>query len=668
VSLQRRLTLFFILIVIVPLGAAGFVVQDVVVDQVASRAESALAPAVNSVVARFNERVSVLADLTRASLSQNQDFAMVIEEDDRARTDDFLEKRLAQTNGLDFLIALDPSADIAGAAGTPGDFLPGFSAPTFDEVMATDLVGPGFVRTQPIEVESPDGNLGYMVGGSWLDSTLLTGTAQETLEIHLVAEDQIIASPQNLETVMPVDDIQEGRYDIQVRGNGLGEVIALGDNDMYVMAWTPYSQIQDLERRILGGLLGLLLLAVIATAVLAFVLARLIARPLEELTEAARAIAGGHFDHRIPVRSNDEVGQLALSFNEMSDHLDTTITDLESSRDQLQRTVDRVGATLRSTHDMGQILDSILSTASDAVLGDAGCLWLFTGTRDELYPALSRGVDEDALDRLRVGEGIAGLAAERGITVKLPADGGGPKPSRNEPRFPVTLAVPLYSAQRVTGVITLYREGGVPFDQKDLDTVVFLAEQGGVAIENVLLHEDAQRLSLTDGLTGVWNRRYLQMQFRQTLASANRFDRPFSVLMLDLDNFKDVNDTYGHQRGDAILVEFAERAGAALREIDTFVRYGGEEFVCLLAETDMSGARTTAEKIRQTISSDPFTAVSEAPVSVTVSIGVACYPLHGSGYQSLIEAADQALYRAKEDGRDRVRVAKRPAPGLHLAT
>ena len=666
-SLQRRLTLFFILIVILPLGVAGFVVQDIVINQVAKQSESALTPAVNSVVAHHNDRVSVLPDLTRSSLPQNEDFAVAIEKDDRAETDAFLEERLQNTNGLDFLIALDPGGDISGAAGTTGEFLHGFSPPTFDEIMATDLVGPGFVRTEPIQVESSEGNIGSIVGGSWLDATLLVGTSQDDLEVYLVAEDQIIASP-NLEEAMPVEGVQVGQSDIEVEGNGLGEANTLGDEDMFVLAWTPYSAIQTLERNIIGALLLLLLLAVIATAVLAYVLARLIARPLEELTEGARAIAGGSFDHRIPVRSNDEVGQLALSFNEMSDHLDKTITDLEASRDQLQRTVDRVGATLRSTHDMGQILDSILSTASDAVLADAGCLWLFTGTRDELYPALSRGVDQDALDRLRVGEGIAGLAAERGITVKLPTEGGGPKHSRNEPRFPVTLAVPLYSAQRVTGVIALYREGAVPFDQKDLDTVVFLAEQGGVAIENVLLHEDAQRLSLTDGLTGVWNRRYLQMQFRQTLASANRFDRPFSVLMLDLDNFKVVNDTHGHQRGDAILIEFAQRAGAALREIDTFVRYGGEEFVCLLSETDISGARTTAEKIRQTIASEPFTAVGEEPVTVSVSIGVACYPLHGNGYQSLIEAADQALYQAKEDGRDRVRVAKRPAPGLHLAT
>ncbi|MGH2698291.1 MAG: diguanylate cyclase [Actinomycetota bacterium] len=665
-SLQRRLTLFFILIVILPLAAAGFVVQDVVVDEVANRAEMGLRPAVNSVVAHYNERVSVLGDLTQASIPQNDNFAALIEEGDRARTNGFLERRLRETEGLDFLIAQDAGGRIAGAAGKPARFLRGFSAPTMEEIMATGRVGPGYVRTDPVRAESPEGNVGFIVGGFWFDNELLRGTSQPNVGTHVVAGEQIIASS-SLEETVPVGTLPRGPVELEVEGDGLGEVETLAGGEMQILAWTSNAPVQDMERDVLGSLLGILLLAVIATAVLAYVLARLIAGPLEDLTEGARAIAAGRFNHRIPVRSRDEVGQLALSFNEMSDHLNTTITDLEASRDQLQRAVDRVGATLRSTHDMGQILDSILSTASEAVLAEAGCLWLFTGTRDELYPALSRGI-VDAPGRLRVGEGIVGLAAERGITVMLPAEDGGPKPSRNEPHFPVTVAVPLYSSQRVTGVIVLYRREDAPFNRKDLDTVVFLAEQGGVAIENVLLHEDAQRLSLTDGLTGVWNRRYLQMQFKQTLASANRFDRPFSVLMLDLDNFKDVNDNFGHQRGDAILIEFAQRVGAALREIDTFVRYGGEEFVCLLAETDISGARTTAEKIRQTISNEPFTSVGEQPVALTVSIGVACYPLHGNGYQSLIEAADQALYRAKEEGRDRVRVAKRPAPGLHLAT
>ena len=202
--------------------------------------------------------------------------------------------------------------------------------------------------------------------------------------------------------------------------------------------------------------------------------------------------------------------------------------------------------------------------------------------------------------------------------------------------------------------------------------VVFLAEQGGVAIENVLLHEETTRLSLTDGLTGVWNRRYFQMQFRQVLATATRFARPFSLLMLDLDHFKDVNDNFGHQRGDEILVEVAQRINDALREVDTFARYGGEEFICLLSETDMSGAQTTADKILRAIRATPFGEKSGAPLRLTVSIGIASYPEHGDSFGSLVDAADKALYRAKQEGRDRVRVAGLPPdepnePGLRIA-
>jgi diguanylate cyclase (GGDEF)-like protein len=189
--------------------------------------------------------------------------------------------------------------------------------------------------------------------------------------------------------------------------------------------------------------------------------------------------------------------------------------------------------------------------------------------------------------------------------------------------------------------------------------VTFLTEQCGVAIENVLLHEEAQRLSLTDGLTGTWNRRFFQMQFRQVLATATRFQRNFSILMLDLDNFKQVNDTHGHQRGDAILVEFSQRVTAALREVDTFARYGGEEFICLLSETDTAGAITTAEKIRETIKIDPFGDGGETPLSLTVSIGIASYPEHGDTFRALVESADRAMYRAKQLGRDRVAVAEK---------
>ena len=668
-SLQQRLTAFFILIVVLPLAAAGYIVQAVILDEVATRSELGLEPAVDTVTGRYIERVSVLQELTTLQVENDPNFARLLDRGDRARTDSFLQRQLHSTEGLDFLIALDVGGDVAGGATKDGKFMSDFSPPTVEQITDGPPVGQGYVRVEPIRVKSPDGNVGFIVGGFWIDATLLAGTQQDNVNTYLVADGRIIASSGDLEQTVVVGELSAGRSELEVDGTGTAQVRPLNGGEMQILAWASNEAVQSVERTVLVSLIGLLLLSITVTAFLAYLLARLITRPLDELSEGARAIAAGHFDYRIPVRSRDEVGRLAESFNDMSDHLDLVITDLESSRDQLQRVVDRVGATLRSTHDMGQILDSILSTAADAVTADAGCLWLFTGTRDELYPALSMGVDENALDRLRIGEGITGLSAERGITVVLPAKDGGPKPSTSEPDLPVTMAAPLFSSHRVTGVIVLYRkDAGKPFGRNDTETVAFLAEQGGVAIENVLLHEEAQRLSLTDGLTGVWNRRYLQMQFKQTLASANRFDRPFSVLLLDLDHFKNVNDNHGHQRGDAILIEFAQRVGMMLREIDTFVRYGGEEFICLLSETDVLGARTTAEKIRQAISDDPFTSVGEDPVTLTVSIGVACYPLHGMGYQSLIEAADQALYRAKEEGRNRVRLAEKPAPDLHLAT
>jgi diguanylate cyclase (GGDEF)-like protein len=410
--------------------------------------------------------------------------------------------------------------------------------------------------------------------------------------------------------------------------------------------------------------LVLLGLALLGTTALAYLLARLISQPLEELAQGAAAIAEGRFDHRIPVRSRDEVGQLALAFNDMTARLHDTVGELSHSRDQLQRAVRRVGDTLRATHDMKQMLESVVNTAADALEAEVAILWSFSpGRRDELYASISRGIELDSLPKLDVSEGVVGFVAERATSIVIPPPQGTqgmPRPARDEPSFPVAIVTPLYTQDRMVAVLALYRtEPRKHFTEEDVEMVHFLVEQCGVAIENVLLHEEAQRLSITDGLTGTWNRRFMQMQFKQVLATATRFDRPFSILMLDLDNFKQINDTFGHQRGDQILVEFAGRVKVALREVDTFARYGGEEFICLLQETALDGAITTAEKIRESIRSEPFGESDGRQLKLTVSIGVASYPQHGETYAALVESADQAMYRAKQLGRDRVAVAEK---------
>ncbi|WP_377474702.1 diguanylate cyclase [Plantactinospora endophytica] len=216
------------------------------------------------------------------------------------------------------------------------------------------------------------------------------------------------------------------------------------------------------------------------------------------------------------------------------------------------------------------------------------------------------------------------------------------------------------------GVLALYdRLGSDEFDDADLVTLGTFADHAAVAVANVRMHEEAQRLSLTDPLTGLWNYRYLTESIRREIERASRFGRMLSVLALDLDRFKQVNDTYGHAAGDAVLAEFARRIRGAMREVDLAFRQGGEEFVVLLPETDARGAATVAERLGAAVRETPIAirprsgaiAPVRGLVSVTVSIGVAVYPDHAATGPQLLVAADEALYAAKAAGRDTYQLA-----------
>jgi two-component system cell cycle response regulator len=152
----------------------------------------------------------------------------------------------------------------------------------------------------------------------------------------------------------------------------------------------------------------------------------------------------------------------------------------------------------------------------------------------------------------------------------------------------------------------------------------------------------------------VWNRRYLELSLRKEIERASRFSRPLSVLMIDIDRFKDVNDRFGHPRGDGVLVEVTRRIMGTIRtQIDFVSRYGGEEFVVVLPETPCDGGKVVAEKIRAAVRDHPFVG-DGTHLTITVSVGVSAYPLDGLTAEDIIRAADEAMYRAKRAGRDRV--------------
>jgi diguanylate cyclase (GGDEF)-like protein len=408
------------------------------------------------------------------------------------------------------------------------------------------------------------------------------------------------------------------------------------------------------------------LAAVVAAALLlavaiGWLLARMTTRPLVELATAADRVASGDLDTQIPVTSGDEVGQLAVAFNEMTDDLRTYIEALHRSRDELRRNLARLGDTLSSTHDLNRILTVILETAMASVRARGGILLMGSPSRGELHVRMSRGVDDlPPGARVRVGDGVLGTVGAGGDAVVGRVDASGHLLTPGQPSGDgrSILAVPLKRSGGVLGVLGLYDTADPNgFDDADLETLRTFSAQATVAIDNVLLHQEAQRLSITDGLTGLWNYRYFTMNFAKEIERAARFHRPLSLLLLDLDKFKAVNDRYGHQRGDSVLIELATRVSAEIREVDTLARYGGEEFVLVLPETDARGAGQAAERVCEVVRRREFGHQDEEPLHVTVSVGVSVFPTHGTTAASLIRAADTALYAAKEGGRDGWRIA-----------
>ncbi|MEX2289781.1 MAG: diguanylate cyclase [Mycobacteriales bacterium] len=401
--------------------------------------------------------------------------------------------------------------------------------------------------------------------------------------------------------------------------------------------------------------------AVLLAAVIALLLARATTRPLGELGAAAARVAGGDLETTIEVRSRDELGHLAASFNTMTGELRRYVGALQASRDELQAGVARIGDTLSGTHDLDRILTVVLDTAMSSTRAQAGAVFLLSADGTHLELAVGQGLEERGVAcdlRLPVGAGVAGRVARSGEAVRgWVAEGLTPDPG--EPAAQALLAVPLKSSANVIGVLTVYdRADGEAFEEADLVTLRTFTSQATVAVDNVLLHEEARRLSITDGLTGLANYRHFAVTIGREIERAARFGRPLGLLLLDLDHFKLVNDVHGHQRGDAVLVDLAARVRGQVRDVDTLARYGGEEFVVLLPETDEEGAVQAAERIRAAVRRRPFGEPGEPPLEVSVSVGVAVFPAHGATSTMLLRRADEALYAAKRAGRDTWRLAE----------
>jgi diguanylate cyclase (GGDEF)-like protein len=646
-SLRVRLALVLAGIMVGPLLAAGLVV-GVLVPRASDRAaDAALSRAVASASTVLAERCLGLGDLTRSAAIQLS-VAGGAARTDAATASAVIGPLAASRPGVTLaVLTLDRAVAVAGPLATSWDPASATgascsrrtagSAPPAQPQLAesADLpIQDGAPPSRVIAVQRLDGTalVALRAGLALGDVQLaLIGSGAEPLASTL--------GPAGLRDPRPFAELARGRPSGDSDGWRYQQRTAPAGVPYAVVALTR-SEGTALQRTLLvvGVLAGFALLVMLAV-----ILGRLTG-PLGQLTAAARRLGGGDLTARTHLRGADEVGTLAAAFDAMADQLQVTVEELRVSQGALAHTFARFGEALGATHDLDALLHTVVAAAqrgSDATIGGA-----YLGDAKCLELRLAAGPDGAELAGEGVLKGLADLAEDAVQHARLVVtdlvDVAGP-----------AMAVPLTCDERLIGALAVARPAGAaPFDDLAVSAVTALAAHAGTAVANVRAHEETSRLSVTDPLTGAYNFRHLTTTMAREVERATRFTRPLSLLMLDLDHFKQVNDTQGHAFGDAVLREFARRLGACLREVDVVARYGGEEFVVVLPETGAEGACAVATRIVEAVRKEPFRAAGHSR-TVTVSVGIAAFPDHGRSAPELMRSADGALYAAKHGGRDR---------------
>jgi diguanylate cyclase (GGDEF)-like protein len=337
---------------------------------------------------------------------------------------------------------------------------------------------------------------------------------------------------------------------------------------------------------------------------------------------------------------------------------------LAVTRERLQILTDIV-KTANSILEPDKLIDVIMGKIQVLIPSEAWSILLVDETRSYLSFALALGDKSSPLAKLKVkmGEGIAGWVAQSGESLIV-------NDVHKDPRFASKfdhqtqfhtrsiLCAPLVSRGRSIGVVEVLNKRGGDFSQADLELLMTLVEPCAIAIENAQLFQRAEQLTVTDDLTRLFNSRYLTLYLERELTRCRRHGIPLSLVFLDLDGFKAVNDLYGHLAGSATLTEVGRILTDTVRESDTLARYGGDEFVVVLPETPSAGALVIAERIRKAIEAHDFLAEQGLSVHISASFGIACFPDHAQTPEGLVQKADQAMYRVKEANKNGVQVAR----------
>lgn len=383
--------------------------------------------------------------------------------------------------------------------------------------------------------------------------------------------------------------------------------------------------------------------------------------PIGVLLDKVQAVGRGEFGPspvldapRELLALRDELADMSASLKLQQQVLGARADEAASSARRMKLVVD-FAREISDSLTLNNVLGAVTSSSRRLVESPRARVWLYDEEERNLQLRYD-SITGDAVPRTvhRLGDGVLGRTAREHRVLYSGGLNGESELSAKS----LAVAVPLVKGTRLIGVLEIALRPGMKWlDASTIDVLTATAGHAATAIHAAQLFAQSEELSRSDPLTGLANRRQLDADLELEVERAARYQRPMSFLMIDIDHFKSVNDTFGHALGDTVLVEVAEVLRDHMRSGDTAYRYGGEEFAVLARETDGLGGRVIAERLRKAIETR-YAAKRDDELAVTISVGLVTIDSEVEGAPALVHAADRALYDAKRAGRNCVRVAR----------